>query len=651
MNSKTAVQLVEGLAVVLLVLATSLPALAQATTSPGTEPQYNMLTDRDIKIPMRDGISLVADLHRPSKDGAAVPGRFPVILIRTCYNKDQRPITFFPGPEYFVTRGYIVAIEDTRGRYKSPGHFYHGIYETKDGYDTIEWIAKQPWSNGKLGMIGVSYLAAVQQAAAVSGTKNLTSIFHIQAPMSYYQNGVRRNGAFIQMVVPIAFLFASTSKEAAADPIVKKAEMDAVLQGPHWLERWPFGKGRTPLRFVPEDERFFFDTWVHAGYDDYYKSNPLWEPNQYLDKWADIPSYYVGGWWDLYKEDIFYSTLSKRQKQPIKLLIGPWAHGAWNSTLGDVDFGPDAGLTPEQRDQIELRWFEQSLKGVDTKSFSEPPVRIFRMGGGDGNKSSTGKLRHGGQWFSESTWPLATTQFTNYYLGDNDCLSRAKPTAAESSTSYVYDPLDPVPTIGSASYYFINFNLPSDDPNRWYVPYGPQDQRETNNCYFCKTTLPLSARQDVLVFETPPLEQDVEVTGPLTAKLWISSSAVDTDFTAKLIDVYPPSEAYPEGYAMSLADGIQRTHYRNGYETPEMMKPGEVYPVTVEMFATSNLFKKGHRIRLDISSSDYPAYDPNPNTGEPYMTGHHRVIAKNVIYHDKDRPSHILLPIIPTRTK
>jgi uncharacterized protein len=273
------------------------------------------------------------------------------------------------------------------------------------------------------------------------------------------------------------------------------------------------------------------------------------------------------------------------------------------------------------------------------------------MGGGSGKKTSNGKLHHGGAWRWESTWPPLDAKYTNYFLGQNDSLSPIAPTASESSTSFIYDPLHPVPTIGSASYYVMDFNLPIDDPNRWYVPYGPQDQRETRKAYFCKTTLPLSTRQDVLVFETQPLEQDVEVTGPLKARLWISSSAVDTDFTAKLIDVYPLNEDYPEGYAMSLADGIQRTHYRNGYETIEMMEPGAVYEVNIELFATSNLFKRGHRIRLDISSSDYPAYDPNPNTGEPYMTGHHCIIARNTVHHDKQRPSHITLPIIPARTK
>ena len=360
------------------------------------------------------------------------------------------------------------------------------------------------------------------------------------------------------------------------------------------------------------------------------------------------PGYYVGGWYDLYRENEFYSTLAPRKKGPIKLLMGPWAHGTYgSSTLGDVDFGPEAALTGSAQLELQLRWFDQTLKGSDTGIYSEPPVRIFVMGGGDGRKDGAGRLRHGGHWSSESSWPLANTQFTPYYLHDKNSLSANAPTEANSASSYFYDPMDPVPTVGGASYYFIYPDRSPTDPRRWYVPYGPQDQRESPACLFCKTTLPLAARQDVLVFETAPLERDVEVTGPLTIKLWISSSAVDTDFTAKLIDVQPPNEDYPEGYAMNLADGILRTHYRNGFDKPEMMKPGEVYELTIPMFATSNLFQKGHRIRVDVSSSDYPAYDPNPNTGDPYMMGHHNIVAKNVIYHDKDRPSQIILPIIP----
>ena len=626
-----------------IAVASQLPG-GTAQAAPASQPEYDVVVERDFAIPMRDGVDLIADAYRPSKDGKPVAGKFPVILIRTCYNKDTRLGIFLFDAEYFAKRGYIVVIEDVRGRYKSPGRFYHGIYEGKDGYDTIEWIAKQPWSDGKIGMTGLSYLAAVQQAAAAMGTPHLSSMFHVEAPLSYFNNGVRRGGTFIQMVVPVAFYFASTSREAIADPVVKKGLIEADKRGPEWLLRWPFGRGRTVLSRVPEDERFFLDTWYQTNYDKFYTDVHLWEPNQYLAQYTDAAGYYFTGWYDQYRSYEFFSNLVNRKKGPLKLMVGPWGHGTNESVLGDVNFGPEAAISEAEGNALQLQWFDQTLKGM-APSISESPVKIFVMGGGSGKKDTNGKMIHGGHWRSESTWPLANTQFTNFYFGPGDSLAPQAPTATASSSSYYYDPMDPVPSIGGASYFVIR----SVTPPVFYVPYGPQDQRESKECGKCKTTLPLSTRQDVQVFQTPPLEKDTEVTGPLSVKLWISSSTVDTDFTAKLIDVYPPSEDYPEGYAMNLADGIQRTHYRNGYAKPEMMKPGEVYPVTVELFATSNLFKKGHRIRVDISSSDYPAYDPNPNTGELYMTGHSGVVAKNTIYHDKNRPSHVVLPIIPDR--
>jgi uncharacterized protein len=626
--------------VCLILLATTLaPSDAVSIASP--ESKYKVLLERDVSIRMRDGAELIADVYRPSKDGNLSEAKFPVILIRTSYNKDNRANLYLFDPDYFVERGYVIVIQDVRGRYKSPGHFYHGIYETNDGYDTIEWIAQQPWSNGKVGMTGASYLAAVQQAAAVSGAPHLASIFHVEAPLSYYHY-LRRGGAFAQMVVPIAFYFASTSREALEDPMLRSGLTEADLKGPEWLRRWPFGRGKTLLSRVPEDERFLFDTWFQTDYGQFYTQVPLWEPNQYLDQYADVPGYYFGGWYDPLRENEFYAALAPRKKGPLKLLIGPWGHGTNGSSLGDVNFGPEAALSPQQGNELHLKWFDQTLKGIDTGILADPPVRIFVMGGGDGRKDGAGKLRHGGRWRAESAWPLASTQYTNYYLQKGGTLIEAKPAELEASSTYFYDPLDPVPTIGGASFFVIR----SVTPRRFFVPYGPQDQRESADCLFCKTTLPLATRQDVLLFQTAPLERDVEVTGPLTAKLWISSTAISTDFTAKLIDVYPPTEDYPEGYAMNLADGILRAHYRNGFTRAELMKPGEVYQLTVQLSATSNLFVKGHRIRVDISSSDYPAYDPNPNTGDPYMIGRHRVVAKNVIYHGKDRPSHIVLPVI-----
>jgi uncharacterized protein len=616
----------------------------QAFAAETSEAQYDVYVERDIKIPMRDGLELFADAYRPTEDGQVAPGKFPVVLIRTCYNKDARLGIFLFDPEYFAKRGYVVVIEDVRGRYKSPGHFYHGIYEGKDGYDTIEWIAKQPWSNGKIGMTGLSYLAAVQQAAAAMGTPHLTSMFHVEAPLSYYNNGVRRNGAFVQMVVPVAFYFASTSREAADDPIIKKGLMEADKRGPEWLKRWPFGKGRTVLTRVPEDERFFLDTWYHTNYDNFYKDVHLWEPNQYLNQY-NAAGFYFTGWYDQYRSYEFYAALAPNKKGPFRLMVGPWGHGTQDAVLGDVNFGPDAAIGDPQGNELQLAWFDQTLKGLKSSLVTEPPVKLFVMGGGDGRKDANGKMRHGGSWRSESSWPLASTQYTNYYFGPQDSMSSTAPAAASSSSSYYYDPNDPVPSIGGTSF----FKIRSVNPQVYYVPYGPQDQRESKECGNCKTSLPLAVRQDVQVFQTAPLEQDTEVTGPLSVKLWISSSAVDTDFTAKLIDVYPPNEDYPEGYAMNLADGIQRTHYRNGYEKPEMMKPGEIYPVTIQMFGTANVFKKGHRIRVDISSSDYPDYDPNPNTGDLYKSGNNGIVAKNTIYHDKEHPSHIILPIIPAK--
>ena len=637
-----------GRCIILLLLQIAVPfviAGGKAYAAEKSEEQYHVYVERDIKIPMSDGSDLIADVYHPAKASEMVSSQFPVILIRTCYSKDSRLGIFLFDPEYFARRGYVVVIQDVRGRYKSPGHFYHGIYEGKDGYDTIEWIAKQPWSNGKIGATGLSYLAAVQQAAAAMGTPHLTSMFHVEAPLSYFNNGVRRNGAFVQMVVLVAFYFASTSREAIADPVIKQGLIEADKRGPEWLKHWPFCKGRTVLSRVPEDERFFLDTWYHTNYDSFYTDVPLWEPNQYLTQY-NAAGFYFTGWYDQYRSYEFYSALAPNKKGPYRLTVGPWGHGTQDSVLGDVNFGPDAAISDLQGNELQLSWFDLTLKGMQSSLVTNPPVRIFVMGGGDGRKDANGKMRHGGRWRSESSWPLAETQFTDYFFGDDDSLSPAAPTIAESSSSYYYDPSDPVPSIGGTSF----FKIRSVNPQIYYVPYGPQDQRETRECANCKTLLPLETRQDVQVFRTAPLERDTEITGPLKVQLWISSSAVDTDFTAKLIDEYPPNEDYPEGYAMNLADGIQRTHYRNGYVKPEMMKPGEIYLVTIQMFATSNLFKKGHRIRLDISSSDYPAYDPNPNTGEPYMTGHHRINARNTIYFDKDHASHIVLPIID-RTK
>jgi putative CocE/NonD family hydrolase len=444
--------------------------------------------------------------------------------------------------------------------------------------------------------------------------------------------------------LPVAFMMLGSTKDYWNDPVLAKDVDGARNRHFEWLGAMPLKKGLTPLSLTdPDNERWFFDMLTHAKYDDFWKKVPLWQPVEYFDKYKDIPSYYVGGWYDVYREESFYTALSKRKKGPIKLLIGPWLHGGFGNGQtysGDIDFGPEANTLSRDYFEVQLRWFDQTLKGRNTGVFEEPPIKIFVMGGGDGHKNRNGRLNHGGRWRMEKNWPLTRAKNTEYYFHGDGTLSTSR-LGDEEPSVYLFNPANPVPTIGGSSYFYDSVDNPP------YVPMGAYDQRENPDYFGCKTNLPLSARHDVLVFRTPTLEEDTELTVPLFTKLWVSSSAVDTDFTAKLIDFYPPTEDYPEGYAMNLSDSILRMQYRESFEGPTLMKPGEIYPITIDMPPTSNLFKKGHRIVVHLSSSNYPTYDPNPNTGDPYFMGVNRVTAENRIYHDAAHPSHILLPVVP----
>lgn len=613
--------------------------------------EYDVIVERDVMVKMRDGAQLATDIYRPAKNRQPVEERFPCILVRTSYDKDQvhRSID----PEYFTKRGYVVVVQDVRGRYKSEGSYYHGVTEAEDGYDTIEWIAQQPWCNGKVGMTGISYLAAVQSAAAILRPPHLASIFHVKAPSNYYFKGFREGGAFMSYMIPIVFMFAITSKEAISNPFLVAALSNTKIA--EWLNRQPLKKGTSPLRMDPLSEQWLIDVMIHEDYDDYWKNVPLWVIDENWDRYADVPGYYIGGWYDTYCEDTFYTGLAKRKSKPIKLLMGPWTHLDMERFAGDVDFGPEAAMSYKEYNDLQLRWFDQTLKGLDTGILDEPPVKIFVMGGGDGRKNKAGKMNHGGKWRFEKEWPLARTIYTKYYLHADGSLDTTPPSKDEEPSKYVFDPKNPVPTIGSTFYFgettLITLHGLERAPLRgafhWIVAPGAYDQRENPNFFGCKTNLPLSSRHDILVFATPPLTQNVEVTGQVTVKLWASSTAPDTDFTAKLIDVHPPNEDYPDGYAMNLVDSIIRARYRKSFEKPELMKPGEIYEFTIKLPATSNLFTIGHQIRLDISSSNFPAFDVNPNTGESPNVGGRTVIAENTIYHDVKYPSHIVLPIIP----
>jgi hypothetical protein len=354
---------------------------------------------------------------------------------------------------------------------------------------------------------------------------------------------------------------------------------------------------------------------------------------------------HMSSWYDSYARTATdnYIGLSKRKRRPVHLIMGPWTHGDRQLTYaGDVDFGPratlDGNVAPDFL-TLRLRWFDRWLKGRRNGADLEPRVRIFVMGGGSGRKNSAGRLDHGGTWRAEQDWPVPDTRWTPYYFRRSGELSLTKSPDDFSWDEYEYDPRHPVPTIGGT--------VTSGQP---VMVGGAFDQREGPRFFGSREPFrPLADRPDVLVFQTPPLERPVEVTGPLTVNLWISSTCPDTDFTAKLIDMYPPSADYPDGFAMNLTDGIVRVRYRDSWEKPTLMAPGTVYQVRIDVFPTSNLFQRGHRIRVDISSSNFPHFDVNPNTGEPEGRATGMRVATNRVYLDRERPSHVILPIIPLR--
>jgi putative CocE/NonD family hydrolase len=391
------------------------------------------------------------------------------------------------------------------------------------------------------------------------------------------------------------------------------------------------------LKQVPEYERWLIEVMRHGDNDAYWKQ-PGYSVIDNVERYADIPVYHVTGWYDSWcRQNVLnWQVLSKAKQSPQRLIIGPWTHGAQGRNVaGEVEFPPEAALA---FNEWRLRWFERWLKDIDNGVDREKRVKLFIMGGGDGRKSRDGRLRHGGHWRDEQAFPLERTQFTPYYLHANGELSPQVPAAATAQTTFRFDPANPVPTIGG--------NLSSVGG---ILDAGGFDQRCRASTLFARDQLPLSERRDVLVFQTAPLNEDVEVTGPVVVHLFVSSSALDTDFTAKLIDVHPRSPDYPLGFDLNIGDSITRMRYRNSLEKAELMEPGKIYPVAIHLYPTANVFARGHRIRLDISSSNFPRFDVNPNSGEPLQQHRRMLPADNTVYHNGAHASHVMLPIIPEK--
>jgi putative CocE/NonD family hydrolase len=596
-----------------------------------SDPLAGVVVERDVMVPMRDGVRLAADIYRPAAGGVARAGKFPVVLERTPYGKDP---SYWPAE--LARRGYVGVMQDVRGRYHSQGTWRGLRDEIADGYDTAAWLGAQPWCDGHLGMVGGSYTGGTQYSTAMAGAPFLAAIVPTYAVCNMGKWGFRHDGAFeLRFLNWVMQIVGPDGSPESADPATKAALQQMAEHVHDYARGLPLRRGMTPLRLIPSYESFLLGAMTHADYDAYWRDHGV-SVVDHLREYKDIPGWHVTGWYDSWSgpvANLTYPALRRTKKSPQRLLIGPWTHGGEDvSHAGEAEFGAASRVDLLA---LHLRWFERWLKGVDNGVEREPPVRIFVMGGGDAHKTPEGRIFAGGVWRDEKEWPLARAVDTSFYLQADGTLAAARP-AASQPTHFLADPGHPVPTLGG--------NLSSEGK---LAAAGVLDQRCRPEVWTCEDARPLSARNDVVVFETAPLAADVEVTGPLAVHLFVSSNAPDTDFTAKLIDVYPPSRDFPAGFDFNVGDGIRRARYRDSLSAPRLMQPGRIYPLTVEMYPTSILFKQGHRIRLDVAGSNFPRFDVNPNTGEPLGANRRRRVADNAIYHDPLHPSHIVLPVVP----
>jgi putative CocE/NonD family hydrolase len=581
---------------VLLALAAAVSIVAASSGhAVDPAPSHEVTVQYNVMVPMSDGVRLATDIYRPRADG-----RYPVILVRNPYHNGSARGMPESG-RFYAAQGYVFLHQDTRGRYDSEGAWDPLVNEARDGHDAIEWAAVQPWSNGRVGMLGVSYLAHVQWLAAGEGSPHLKAMIPTFSPMLGYRD-VHRGGAFELTRIKWATLMDGRTRQEF------EYDWEAILRHLPLIDM-DLAAGH--------DARFWRALIRHPSYDTY------WERMDVRSRLGKIraASLNIGGWYDPF----LTSTLkafrgmveeggSPEARSGQRLLIGPWRHGGHaRSSAGILDFGPRAAL---DLDEHSLRWFDFWLKGEDTGVEDEAPVRIFVMGEN--------------RWRDEREWPLARSRFTKYFLSSGgsantrggDGILTTEPPGHSPPDRFVYDPRNPVPTRGG--------NLPGASPG---LEPGPFDHGDIED------------REDVLVYSTAPMTIETEVTGPLTVVLYAASSAPDTDFTAKLLDVYP------DGRAINLADGAVRARYRDSLTRPALIEPGVIYEYRIDLVATSNLFRRGHRIRVEISSSNFARFDRNPNTGHDFGVDAEVRAATQTVHHDRQRPSHILLPVILENTE
>lgn len=535
-----------------------------------------------VPVAMRDGVRLSTNAYLPSDHG-----RFPAILVRTPYNKGA-DIT--PHYEAFVEHGYAVVVQDVRGRYESEGAFQPLTQETLDGDDTLNWIARQPWSDGKIGMMGGSYAGITQWKAALANNPHLKAIFPVVSGWDEYRDRYYSTGGAFKLGYRLEWL-----AENLRAPGYHQDFSKFVLHLPVRTCDVPALGWTSPL---------WRDVMEHPSFDAFWRAVST---KEHIGR-VHVPVFSVGGWYDNFVESDLEAFAALHKSTGLsRTLVGPWAHNM-SIPFKEVEFGDESRVAVRS---LQLEWFDQWLKGKDSPLLSQPPMKIFVMGVNE--------------WREEREWPPETAQVANYYLESGghanslagDGALAGKPGHKAPADTFEFDPNRPVPTVGGAVCC-----------NPAVFPWGPFDQRD------------IESRKDVLVYTTKPLKQPVEVAGPVQVSLWVSTTARDTDFTAKLVDVFP------DGTARNLSDGILRLRYRNSLEKPELARPGEVYRIAIDAGVTSNVFLKDHRIRVEISSSNFPRFDRNPNTGTLVADARKLVKANQFVFHDGAHPSCLTMMVI-----
>ncbi len=570
----------------------------------GSNQEYQIVVEKNVEARMRDGVRLYAHIFRPKETG-----KYPVIVVRTPYNKDEY-LKYSSFPEIASKRGYVVIVQDVRGRYSSEGEFTPYLQEIEDGFDTVEWAAALPYSNGKVGTNGCSYLGAVQWQLAVASPPHLVAIF----PQCTFANA--RHFFFFGGCFDLSWIEWLNGR--LPDIKRRKGLTGKEISPEEARIQWSRNKWKwlsfLPLKKFPLFEGLcpYYYEWLSHPDD-----GPYWDFVNVEKKHnlVEVPAYNLTGWFDdgygqpgaiLNFLGMKKNGKTNQAREGQKLIIGPWTHCKTESKAGEIDFGKEASL---DLNELVLRWFDYWLKGINNGIMDEPQIRIFVMGDNI--------------WRYENEWPLKRTKYTSFYLHSQgqansfygDGVLDTEFPKNEPHDSYVYDPSNPVTD-------FL------------FEETGPRDQR------------PIEVRNDVLVYTSEPLKSDLEITGPITAEIWASSSAKDTDFIVKINDVYPT------GYSQNITpplSGILRARYRDSESKPSLLEPGKIYKFKIGLMYTSHVFKRGHKIRVSIMSSYFPHIDRNMNTGNPFGEDEAMVCAEQKIFHDVEHPSSVILPVIPRR--